>query len=256
MKKIIVILSLIYFVNISYLSGQTINKEEYVDKIKGFWLGSCIANWTGLKTEGQRNGKPYYTDDDWNTNQGNEDYGTYIDFVLNKEIWGADDDTDIEYIYQHAMETYNTYRLTGDQIRLQWIEHISAEEENFLWVSNESAFNLMREEKIIPPATSLPYLNDNWEMIDAQLTTEIFGLLAPLRPNIALDLSYLPIRTTAYSHSMYAAQFYVIMHSLSIGIDEDLPRKNQILQLADSARSFIPETSYIAKMYDLSLIHI
>ena len=250
MKKIIGILALIYFVNISYLSGQTINKEEYIDKMKGFWLGSCIANWTGLKTEGQRNGKPYYTDDDWNTNQGNEDYGTYIDFVLNKEIWGADDDTDIEYIYQHAMETYNTYRLTGDQIRLQWLEHISAEEENFLWVSNESAFNLMREEKIIPPATSLPYLNDNWEMIDAQLTTEIFGLLAPLRPNLALDLSYLPIRTTAYSHSMYAAQFYVIMHSLSIGIDKDLSRKNQILQLADSARSFIPETSYIAKMYD------
>ena len=87
MKKITGILALIYFVNISNLSGQTINKEEYVDKMKGFWLGSCIANWTGLKTEGQRNGKPYYTDDDWNTNQGNEDYGTYIDFVLNPYVY-------------------------------------------------------------------------------------------------------------------------------------------------------------------------
>ena len=28
-----------------------INRAEYKDKLKGFWLGSCIANWTGLPTE-------------------------------------------------------------------------------------------------------------------------------------------------------------------------------------------------------------
>ncbi len=32
-------------------------------------------------------------------------------------------------------------------------------------------------------------------MIDAQLTTEIFGLLAPGNPDLALDIAYLPIRT-------------------------------------------------------------
>ena len=237
-------------VHVQFLQGQTISKVEYKEKLKGFWLGSCIANWTGLKTEGQRNNKPYYTDEDWNTNQGNEWHGAYIDFVLDSEIWGADDDTDIEYIYQHALETYDTYLLTGEQIRSQWLEHISSEEENFLWVSNESAFNLMREENMIPPITSLPHLNENWEMIDAQLTTEIFGLLAPSNPDIALDISYLPIRTTAYSHSMYAAQFYVIMHSLASIVDQGLSRKDQILWLADSARTYIPEVSYIAKMYD------
>jgi hypothetical protein len=25
-----------------------INRKEYKDKLRGFWLGSCIANWTGL----------------------------------------------------------------------------------------------------------------------------------------------------------------------------------------------------------------
>lgn len=250
MNRIRSILILALLTNVQFLHGQTISKVEYKEKLEGFWLGSCIANWTGLKTEGQRNNKPYYTDDDWNTDQGNEWHGAHIDFVLDKEVWGADDDTDIEYIYQHAMETYDTYLLTGEQIRAQWLEHISPEEENFLWVSNESAFNLMREENMIPPVTSLPYLNENWEMIDAQLTTEIFGLLAPTNPDIALDLSYLPIRTTAFSHSQYAAQFYVIMHALASSVDQGMSLRDQVLWLADSARTYIPESSYIAKMYD------
>ena len=29
----------------------TISKKEYKDKLYGFWLGECIANWTGLVTE-------------------------------------------------------------------------------------------------------------------------------------------------------------------------------------------------------------
>jgi len=34
-------------------------------------------------------------------------------------------------------------------------------------------------EGMIPPATSSPENNPNYEMIDAQLTTEIFGFFAP-----------------------------------------------------------------------------
>ena len=34
-------------------------------------------------------------------------------------------------------------------------------------------------------------------MIDAQLTTEIFGFFAPARPDIALKMAHLPIQTTA-----------------------------------------------------------
>lgn len=257
MKHTFKLITLILFFLYSHISySQNISRAEYKDKLRGFWLGSCIANWTGLKTEGMRNNKPYFTDDDWNTNQGNDwldeeiENGKYLDFELSMAPWGADDDTDIEYIYLHALETYNTYLLTGENIRDQWLEHISSEEENYLWVSNEEAFHLMRDQNMIPPATSLPQNNPDWEMIDAQLTTEIFGLLAPTNPSVALDIAYLPIRNTAYSHSMYAAQFYVIMHSLASSISPDLSMRDQILFLADSARTYIPEESYVAKMYD------
>ena len=50
---------------------------------------------------------------------------------------------------------------------------------------------------ILPPETSSPNLNPHYEMIDAQLTTEIFGLYSPLNPEYALLMSSLPIRTVA-----------------------------------------------------------
>ncbi|MEJ2003980.1 MAG: hypothetical protein P8X57_03230, partial [Cyclobacteriaceae bacterium] len=32
-------------------SGEVvISKDQYHDKLYGFWLGECIANWTGLVT--------------------------------------------------------------------------------------------------------------------------------------------------------------------------------------------------------------
>jgi len=32
-------------------SDLIISREKYSDKLYGFWLGQCIANWTGLVTE-------------------------------------------------------------------------------------------------------------------------------------------------------------------------------------------------------------
>jgi hypothetical protein len=32
-------------------SDKVISRENYYNKLQGFWLGQCIANWTGLVTE-------------------------------------------------------------------------------------------------------------------------------------------------------------------------------------------------------------
>ena len=61
------------------------------------------------------------------------------------------------------------------------------EKENFLWVSNQRAHDLMHIDGLLPPATSDPLHNIEYEMIDAQLTTEIFRLFAPARPDVALN---------------------------------------------------------------------
>lgn len=243
-----------------------INRDDYYHKLQGFWLGTCIANWTGLVTEMDKIGNigeiktgDFYTRDDWGKADQPSIWGQgipsklslTIDFVFADvdSIWGSDDDTDIEYIYQELLLENETSVLSGEQIREGWLNHIKHEEENYLWVSNQKAFDLMTA-GFVPPATGDPKNNPEYEMIDAQLTTEIFGLYAPSRPDIALNLAQLPIQNTAYENSQWISEFYVIMFSLASDVDQTLPMKEQIISMAERARKHLPETSYTAKMYD------
>jgi len=76
---------------------------------------------------------------------------------------------------------------------------------------------------VLPPQTSDPTLNEHFDMIDAQLTTEIFGLLSPINYKNALKMSNLPIRTTARGDAALISEFYVIIHSLASTIDFNEP---------------------------------
>lgn len=253
-----------------------VSRSNYLEKLHGFWLGQSIANWTGLVTEmdkvGTKETMPFYTDDDWGKPDLKAIWGEYVPhsqminfyFVYKGEPWGADDDTDIEYMYQYLFEKNHTSKLTAEQIRAGWLEHIYSEEdaplfkkfpntvaqkENFLWESNQQARILM-EKGILPPLTSEPDNNKKYMMIDAQLTTEIFGLLAPARADVALQIANLPIRTSARNDAQWASEFYVIMHSLASVVDPSLSMQSQTLWLAQQARTHMPAVSSIAKMYD------
>ncbi|MFK7829315.1 MAG: ADP-ribosylglycohydrolase family protein [Congregibacter sp.] len=221
-----------------------IDRSAYHDRLRGFWLGSSIANWTGLPTENTRAIPPFFTDDDWQMQIGRD--GEIVDYVLESAPWGSDDDTDIEYVYQSALEKNASYILTDKQIASAWQKHIGLP---LLWVSNLAALGQMQN-GALPPETSLPHNNPMWDMIDAQLTTEIFGALSPARPDVALQTAHLPIRTTAYLHSEWAAEFYVIMHSLVPLVDPQWSRAEQVIWMAQEARKRIPNGSYIADMYD------
>ncbi|MEM1119433.1 MAG: ADP-ribosylglycohydrolase family protein [Bacteroidota bacterium] len=253
-----------------------INRTQYQNQLYGFWLGQCIANWTGLVTEMDKiggegkNGRAagFYTRENWGQPDepnlwGFSDVSDTITFVFENEggVWGADDDTDIEYIYQHLLLENRTTQLTGAQIRTGWLKHIYTDEntpfkardgqtpENYLWVSNQTAFDLMQR-GMVPPATSLPQNNPHYEMIDAQLTTEIFGLFAPTRPAIAVEMAYLPIRTTARENAAWIAEFYVRMHALAVKVDQKPSTKEAVFEMAETARQHLPNDSYTAKMYD------
>lgn len=234
--------------------------------------------------------KDFYTDASWGGPDAPTIYGAKsehetIDFVLVApgSAWRSDDDTDIEYIYWDAMERAGTALLSGAQIREAWLAHVYKETEvtpwgvadryslpppqqndgktyyeNKLWVSNETAFHLMQGisetgqaiAPLEPPATGDPSNNSNWSMIDAQLTTESFGLLSPGRPDTALELARLPIQTTARGEAQAAAEFYVVMYALAFGIDPQGDLKQQLFGAADQARSRLADGSYPALMYD------
>ncbi len=251
---------------------RIISRSEYANRLYGFWLGQCIANWTGLVTEMDKIGNigeiktgDFYTRDNWGkpdhpsiwADGVPSDLSPNIDFVFRgeDEIWGADDDTDVEYMYQYLLYTNKTSMLTGEQIRDGWLKHMMHEEENFLWVANQKALDMMLD-GFIPPETSDPknttdsIYNNYYEMIDAQLTTEIFGFFAPARPDIALKMSKLPIQTTARENAEWISEFYVIMYSLASYVDLDLSMKENVIWMADQARKRLPNDSYSAKMYD------
>lgn len=243
-----------------------LDREAYDSKLQGFWLGTCIANWTGLITEMDKIGNigeiqtgDFYTREDW----GKADQPSIwaagipsklsptIDFIFADEdsVWGADDDTDIEYIYQELLLRNQSSFLTGEQIREGWLRHIKSEEENYLWVSNQKALDLMNE-GLVPPATGDPANNPEYEMIDAQLTTEILGLYAPGRPELALQMAQLPIQTTARKESEWISKFYVTLFSLAATADPAQPLKDQLFSMAEEAKKQLPEGSYPDLMYE------
>lgn len=244
----------------------SISRDKYKDQLYGYWLGQCIANWTGLVTEMDKIGNigeiktgDFYTREDWGKPDQPSIWGEgipselspTIDFVFKdtNEIWGSDDDTDIEYMYQHLLYNSANSILSPNQIREGWLKHIKHEEENFLWVSNQKAFDLMKE-GVLPPETGSPNNNEHFEMIDAQLTTEIFGLFAPARPDVALKIAHLPIQTTAREESEYISKFYVIMYSLASKTNSHKTISQQMYGMAEQAREVLPDSSYAAHMFD------
>ncbi|GJQ29019.1 MAG: hypothetical protein HBSAPP03_09030 [Phycisphaerae bacterium] len=223
---------------------REIDAAAYAESLRGFWLGQTIANWTGLRTEGLRTAPPFYTDADWPVAFD----GRTIDFVLTQDPWAADDDTDIEYVYLHLLDQHATARLTPRQIADGWVAHVN----RFIWVSNATARSLIAR-GALPPATGMGCANEHRLMIDAQLTTELFGLFNPGRPDAALEMADLPIRTTASGHAAHAAQFYVVLHSLASQVDPSLSGRDKVVWLVEHARAYLPNTSKAADVCDTVL---
>lgn len=219
-------------------------------------MGQCIANWTGLRTEGQVINAPFLTDAAWGTSPFPARPWITLDEFLWGNPWLSDDDTDIEYIYLQGLHSRGTNRLSPDNIRQDWMAHV--EPQSYVWVSNLAARDLMSA-GLRPPMTALAQglhsaaSFDQSLMIDAQLTTEFFGLLCPGMPERALAMADLPIRTTARGYALHASQFHVVLYSLASVVDPSLSPRDQVLWLVREARKFVPSTSRAAEVIDFVL---
>lgn len=103
-----------------------------------------------------------------------------------------------------------------------------------------------------PPETGNPINNKSYMMIDAQLTTEIFGLFSPSRPDIGVKMAELPIKTTARNEAQEIAEFYVRMHSLASHPKKFISLKENIFWMAKESRKYLNDNDYPAKMFDFT----
>ena len=177
-------LSATVFVSGAVAKERVISHDELMDKMSGFWIGQLLGNYIGFPFENNYVEEPIpvlvdriYTadyDGDPELIINRNDRRGYIPLMAGT-LGGAfsDDDTDIEFVTLHAVEKYGL-DITYPEITQMWMTHIN----DFIWVANREARNLM-DQGLIAPDTGRKENNKHWFQIDPQLVNEIWSAFYP-----------------------------------------------------------------------------
>lgn len=200
------------------VNGRFLPSDTYFDKLHGAWQATMVANHTGLDYQG------IYLDEPGE--------GISVELLLLDE-WSTDDDTHVEWVDLHILETHGL-EPTNEQIRDEWVEHLN----NDIWVSTLRARQLMDEE-LLPPQTSNPERNPEgvWS-IDAQLQTELFGLLAPGLPHEAMRRARRFAQITNSGLAVEASAFYAHLYANAFF-------ENNVATLIDQAQAEFASNSLV-----------
>jgi hypothetical protein len=175
---------------------RVIYADELYDKVRGFWLGQLIGNAAGRSTEGT------YRLDQANPNES-------VPWVL-KQQWDADDDTDIEYLGLHILET-DGFACSAEALGRQWLRHISSQG---IYIANRQSWFLLAD-GYLPPQTGSRAFNKHWYSIDSQITTEVFGVVCPGMVQAAIDLAGKFAHISNEGFPVHAAQLYAAMNAIA-----------------------------------------
>ena len=202
---------------------KLISANEYLDKVYGAWKATMFANHSGLHLQGVYIEEP-----------GPE--GSFA--PLHFEEWSTDDDTHVEWVDLHILETHGL-EPTAEEIRLEWIDHLNHD----IWVATRRARDLM-DEGFLPPETGNAENNpDGAWSISAQLQTELFGMLTPGMPSLAANYADRFARVTNSGPAVEASVFYATLYSLAF-FEDDVPA------LIAAARQLTPDDAVIAPIVD------
>ncbi len=159
----------------------------------GAWQATMFANFSGLELQGI-----------WLEEPG---LGDSIE-LLTPAQWSTDDDTHVEYVDLHILEEFGLAP-TYEQVRDEWVLHLN----NDIWVATRVARDLM-DEGVVPPATGSAELNPDgvWSM-DAQLETELFGLISPGLPREARKRAIFFARVSNSGLAVDVSAFYAHLYA-------------------------------------------
>lgn len=218
---------------------REISREELRSKIEGYWLGQLVGNYMGFPFEFVFNEDPapvfidryYNATDSVQIRMNNTDRRGNVN-IFADALGGAwsDDDTDIEFVTLHAVETHGL-DLNYQEITEAWKKHIN----RFIWVSNRKARDLM-EEGLVAPDTGKKENNPYWFAIDPQLVNEIWSVFYPGMVPQAVSRAEWGARITSDDWGIHPTLFYAAMYSAAFFEDD-------VAKLYDIGMSYVPQSS-------------
>ncbi len=206
---------------------RTLAADVYFDKVYGAWKATLIANHSGLDLQGLYLVEPGPP-------------GAFTLLLLDQ--WSTDDDTHIEWVDLHILETHGLDP-SAEQIRDEWVDHLNHD----IWVSTRRARDLM-DEGLVPPETGSADNNPEgtWS-IGAQFQTELFGMLSPGMPDIAGAYAQRFARITSSGPAVEASVFYVALYSQAF-FEKDVPTLiSDALQRVENAATDTPTATPIVE---------
>jgi len=212
--------------NFQLKAENTITISQLEDKMRGMCLGQIIGNMAGRPTEGV-----------YKTNPNPDPCVPWVIRHPNStdpnepNYWDADDDTDIEYIAMHILET-DGFDCNSQQIAEQWLRHSTAWG---IYIANLQAWYLMGD-GLLPPQTGSRTYNEHWYAIDSQITTETLGAVSPGLPQQAADMAGKFARITNEGFPVHSAQLYAVMYANAFF-------EPNVVKLVTNGLEAIPQTS-------------
>lgn len=195
---------------------RRISVADYVDKMKGGWIGQMAGVGWGGPTEFRWKGEIIPEDKipQWKPDMINQ-FGQ--------------DDIYVEMTFLRSLELY------GMDVSIRQAGIDFANSGYPLWHANNAGRSLLRS-GIAPPDSGHPQFNKHADDIDYQIEADYAGLIAPGLPNVAIELGEKFGRLMNYGDGLYGGQFVGGMYAEAFFEDD-------IVKIVQAGLKCIPKGS-------------
>lgn len=201
----------------------TITPEEYLDRVRGGWVGKCIGTALGDPVEG------------WTSEMIRSRYGMVTDYLVPPKV--ENDDTAYPILVLHALDKYGP-SFTSEQLALEWVGHLP-----YAFTAEQVALENLKA-GMMPPESGR-FRNPCSEWIGAQMRGEIHGFLAPLRPDLAAELAFRDAIISHRREGIYGEIYCAALISIAFSgcpIEEALRRALAFVPLESRFYQVVEET--------------
>ena len=199
-----------------------LNKNEYLDKLMGCWIGKNIGGTMGDPFEGVKN--PI----------------NITGFTTPKGEPAPNDDLDLQLVWLKALQQIGPKAISANDLGYFWVTHITPN-----W--NEYGIAKRNLEMGLLPPLSGEFQNVWKHSNGAWIRSEIWACVAPGVPNLAVKYA---IMDASIDHGLaegtYAEMFTAALESMAFF-------ESDVRKLIDKALGFIPENCRIARSVKIVL---